>query len=129
MKKVLICVVVAGFVLYGQTSTERAQGQARPNSSVTIEEVKNLIKNATTPEDHLKLAAFFRQEEAQQIASAKTHDELSELYQFSKAPVPSVADMQKHCQDFALAARNAASAARAMAEYHEEMAELIRKSR
>jgi hypothetical protein len=42
---------------------------------------------------------------------------------------PSVADMQKHCEDFALAARNDASAAKAMAEYHEEMAQLIRESR
>ncbi len=61
------------------------------------------------------------------MESAKTHDELSEVYQFSKAPTPAVADMQKHCQDFALAARSAASAARAMARYHEEMAELLRK--
>ena len=114
-------------ILCGQTWTARAQGQNDPGGKLTPDEVKALIKNATTPEDHLKLAGFFRREEAQQMESAKTHDELSEVYQFSKAPTPAVADMQKHCKDFALAARNAASAARAMAEYHEEMAELLRQ--
>ena len=125
MNKVLVGFLVAAFALGGQTPPAERQTNPTP----TLDEVKSLIKNATTPEDHLKLAAFFRQEEAQQMAAAKIHDGLSEVYQFSKAPVPSVADMQKHCEDFALAARNAASAARAMATYHEEMAELIRKSR
>ena len=57
------------------------------------------------------------------------HDGLSRIYQFNKVPSPAVADMQKHCEDLVHAERNAASAARAMAEYYEEMAELTRKSK
>jgi len=85
-----------------------------------------LIKNAATPDDHSKLAKYFRQEEAQQIELAKVHDQLSEIYQSSKVPEPAVADMEQHCKDFAGATRNAARVARAMARYHEEMADLIR---
>lgn len=120
-------VLLTILVLCGQAWTARAQGHTGSGGKLTLDEVKTLIKNATTSEEHLKLAAYFRQEEAQHLESAKTHGEMSEVYQFSKVPVPAVADMQRHCEDLVHAERNAASAARAMAEYHEEMAELLRK--
>jgi hypothetical protein len=102
MKTSRMSFLLAIVILCGPAWRARAQGQTGPKDKLTLDEVKTLIKNATTSEDHLKLAGFFRQEEAQQMESAKTHDELSEVYQFSKAPTPAVADMQKHCKDFAL---------------------------
>lgn len=127
MKTARQYVVLTILLLCGQAWTAKAQDHTGPGGKVTLDEVKALIKNATTSEEHLKLAVYFRQEEAQRLESAKTHGELSEIYQFSKVPSPAVADMQRHCEDLVHAERNAASAARAMAEYHEEMADLLRK--
>ena len=122
-------VVLVMLVLWSPTWTARAQGPTGPGVKLTLEEVKALIKNVTTPEEHLKLAGYFRQEQAKLEESARTHNQLSQIYQFNKVPVPAVADMQRHCEDLVHSERNAASAAKAMAEYYEEMAELTRKSR
>ncbi len=123
------CLLVAVVVLCGQAVATAVYGQTDPGRTVTTEEIKTLIKNASTPEEYLKVAGYFRQEQAKLEESAKAHNELSQVYQFNKVPVPAVADMQRHCEDLVHAERNAASAAKAMAEYYEEMAELTQKSR
>ncbi len=123
------CLLVAVVVLCGQAVAPGVYGQTDPGRKITTDEIKPLIKSATTPEEYLKVAGYFRQEQAKLEESAKAHNELSQVYQFNKVPVPAVADMQRHCEDLVHAERNAASAARAMAEYYEEMADLTRKSR
>jgi hypothetical protein len=47
---------------------------------LTQKQVKALIVSAKTPEDHMKLAAYFKGEAQRQEASAKTHEEMANLY-------------------------------------------------
>lgn len=91
---------------------------------LTRKEVKVLIVSAKTPEDNMKLAAYFRGEAKQQQAKAKYHDEMAELYKNNPAPK---LDMAKHCKYFADEARKAAGAANSMADEHEKMATHMRE--
>lgn len=50
-----------------------AAGKAEPSPPLTKQQVKALIKTAKTPEDHLKLARYFRYEAARLTAEAKDH--------------------------------------------------------
>jgi thiamine biosynthesis lipoprotein ApbE len=93
---------------------------------LTKKEVKALVVNAKTPEDHMKLAAYFKGEAQRQEASAKYHDEMSELYKLNH---PARIDMAKHCKDFADEARKAAEAANSMADEHEKMAAQVRENK
>jgi len=45
-----------------------------PDRRLTPEEAKTLIKTASTPEDHLKLAEFYRQEARDEISAARQSD-------------------------------------------------------
>jgi hypothetical protein len=86
-------------------------------------EVKALIVSAKTPEDHMKLASYFRGEAQREQASAKYHDEMAELYKNNQS---GKVDMVKHCKYFADEARKAAEAANSMAGEHDKMAEQAR---
>src|SRR6266568_2092352 len=86
---------------------------------LTKPEVKALIVSAKTPEDHMKLASYFRGEAQREQASAKYHDEMAELYKNNRT---GKVDMVKHCKYFADEARKAAEAANSMADEHEKMA-------
>jgi len=89
-------------------------------------EVKALIVSAKTPEDHMKLASYFRGEAKQQQAKAKYHDEMAELYKNNPAPKM---EMAKHCKYFAEESRKAALAANSMADEHEKMAAQARENK
>ncbi len=96
-------------------------------------EVKTLIKGASRPEDHLKLAEYFRQEAAEEAAAAKLHEEMAEIYEPSPLPSkfkpPSVVEMKGHCRLFARNAAKASRAATKLAAEHEKIAELMRTAR
>jgi hypothetical protein len=95
-------------------------------NQLTRKEVKALIVSAKTPEDHMKLAAYFRGEAKRQEAAAKYHDEMAELYKNNPAPKE---EMAKHCKVFADEARKAAEAANSMADEHEKMAAQARENK
>lgn len=83
-------------------------------------EVKALIVNAKTMEDHQKLACYFRAEARDQAAKAKYHDEMAKLYENSSNEKH---DMIDHCKQFAAEARKAAESDNQLAAEHEKMAE------
>ena len=89
-------------------------------------EVKALIVSAKTPEDHMKLASYFRGEAQQMQAKAKYHEEMADLYKNNRS---SKLDMAKHCQYFADEAKKAAEAANSMADEHEKMAAEARQNK
>lgn len=93
---------------------------------LTKKEVKALIVSAKTPEDHMKLAAYFRDEAQRMKESAKYHDEMAELYKLNP---PQKSEMAKHCKYFADEARKAAEAANSMADEHEKMAAQVRENK
>jgi len=93
---------------------------------LTKKEVKALIVSAKTPEDHLKLASYFRGEAKQQQDKAKYHEEMADLYKNNPTPRT---QMSQHCRQFAEEARKAAEAANSMADEHEKMAAQARENK
>ena len=106
-----------------------AQTQTGDGHKLTPSEVKALAKGASTPEDHRKLAEYFRQEATDESAAAKLHDEMAEMYQPGSTPSkfksPSTAQMKSHCTEYARNADKAAAAATKMAVDHEHMATMM----
>lgn len=95
---------------------------------LTKTEVKALIANAQTPDDHLQLARYYRSEAARLEAEAKDHDELAAAYRQSSTSHaaamknPMASNTAAHCEYFAKSMREAAKADRDLAAEHEQMA-------
>jgi len=93
----------------------------RPKAVLGRQDLKRLLGNARTPEDHLKLAAHFRAEAEEFETSAKHHEELAAYYQDPSWLIPGRV-ATAHCERIGMAARDAASEARALAAIHEQVA-------
>jgi hypothetical protein len=79
------------------------------------------ISSAETPQDHQRIANYYKGEAGRMLAEAKEHDELAVTYTKSarkEAPIQTA----EHCKNFADAARKAAQASQELAKLHEEMA-------
>jgi hypothetical protein len=95
----------------------------------TRKELITLLKTAKEPPEHLRIAAYYRQEAARQRQSAKEHSEMAEAYQKT---VPFLAMEAKHgdafplgaphCKRFAALALEQAKEDDALAALHEDMA-------
>lgn len=103
-----------------QTAVSQQQTQR-----LTKKELKMLIANARTPEDHRRIAAYYRAEEGQLRAKQREHEvELAEyLKNPSSHPVPKWPTMDQHCRQLIFYYNKAAQKAFAMADLHEKMAE------
>jgi hypothetical protein len=131
MKTNLSKALFVATALFAVALSAAAQTPAADNHTLSPSEVKTLIRGASTPEDHLKLAAYFKQEALDEAASAKLHVEMAEAYEpGSAAPSMfkprSLKEMQGHCKEFARNANKAAEVASKMATEHEKMAEMMR---
>ena len=130
MKSQSIRVAVLSMFLLASAAVFVSAAEKTGQPQLTKREVKALIVNAQTPEDHMKLAAYFRDEARQEESKAKYHDEMAELYRQHPLPYeskqPSSLRMQNHCKHFADEARKGAANANAMAEEHEKVAEQLR---
>jgi len=89
---------------------------------LTQKQLKALIVSAKTPEDHMKLAAYFKGEAQRQEASAKTHEEMANLYD-------SKTEMAKHCKNLSEELKKAGESANSMAAEHEKMAAQLRENK
>src|SRR5712691_1705214 len=75
---------------------------------ISKKELKVLLKTATEPADHQKIAEYYRQEAQRLIASSKEHQELSAIYE-KKPPFPAMESKHgdafglgvSHCRKFA----------------------------
>lgn len=95
----------------------------------TKKEVKVLLKTAKEPQEHLRIAAYYRQEAAHKRAEAKEHADLAAIYERDKPFAAMEAKYGKafgqgasHCKTFAALAADQAKEADALAALHEEMA-------
>lgn len=86
-------------------------------------ELKTLIATATTAEDHLRIAKYYRRQEQLYLASQKEHEAEEKDYinnrQRYSAKYPFGA---AHCRQWAYNDGQSAKQARALAELHERMA-------
>lgn len=88
--------------------------------TMTKQEVKELIKNAKTPEDHMKLARYYRQEAEKLREEAKDHQEMGAEYIHRISP--KFPTMSEHCKDVSNYVMKAAQKADELAAGHEQMA-------
>ena len=106
-------------------------GQVSASSDIlTAKEVRDLVANAKTPADHLKLSKHFASVAAKYEADAREHAQLAQAYR--KAPTasetkrPGSPDTAAHCDRLAQAARDAADAARELSADHKRMASVAK---
>ena len=92
-------------------------------------ELKALLKNARTPADQVRIAAYYRQKAQQLTASSKRHADLAATY--AKNPPFAALEAKHgilfgqgdpHCRYWAKRDAEEATKADALAERHEEMA-------
>lgn len=117
MKRILVVLLcVAG---YAFAADQAPRG-------LTRRQVQELIVNAKTPADHMKLADHFRKEAERLEAESKEHAALAEGYRrnpgVSEVKRPGSPDTFSHCDHLARQLAAAAQDARALAADHEQMA-------
>src|SRR5713226_1632136 len=96
---------------------------------ISKKELKVLLKTATEPADHQKIAEYYRQEAARLTADAREHEELAEIYT-KNPPFPAMGAKHdlafgqgaQHCKRWAELYAEQAKEAEALAAMHEEMA-------
>jgi hypothetical protein len=109
------------------------EAKAQVQSAMTNKQVKGLIVSAKTPEDHMRLVAYFDQEADRMEADAKGHEELAGVYRQSpntfvpKGGGPGIFRTAKHCDSAAKSLREAAKSLRELAAEHEHMAKDLSK--
>lgn len=104
------------------TSSVRASNETDP---LTKQEVKQLIKTAKTPEDHMKLAHYYQYEADKFKSEAEEHKEMSAEY--AGRPLPKGYPMSEHCNDLSGYLTRASEKAERLAAMHEEMAKAAEK--
>ena len=101
-------------------------GWAASSERLDPGELATLLEKAETPEDHLKLSAHYSAEGEQLEKDAERHQSMAGRYRRSNLPQkirPSRRGLVKHCQNLAQSLRNAAKAARQLADLHKSMAD------
>ncbi len=95
-----------------------------PPARMSKKQLKALIASAKTPEDHMKLAAYYRGEAERLQAKQTEHQE--EAAEYYKNPLqhlgPKYPTLGQHCRDLAYYYGKAAESARSLASGHEQMA-------
>jgi hypothetical protein len=95
------------------------------------EEVKELAATATTPSDHLKLAAYFNGEADRFQAEAVEHETMANAHRISTDAIAQKHTMSGntagHCDYFGKVARGKAKTNRELANEHEQMAKAAEK--
>ncbi len=100
--------------------------RAQDSGNLSKGEVKTLIANAKTAEDHERIAKYFDAEAVQLDAEANEHQELVAVYKANPSGQESKHPMSGktagHCQYFADDLHKAATQARELAADHRDMA-------
>lgn len=109
-----------GSELGGQVAGSTQSVECTPGGiehSLAPSEVKELLKSASTPNDHLKLAAHFREEATQEESAAKWNERMAACTESGAA--------RRHCERLVIGARRAAAHALKSAEEQTRIAEAM----
>jgi len=115
----------------GNGTSRYSKSNSRQGKPSLPQAVKQLLATASTPQDHLVLAEYFRWEAGKMKEEGQYHLEMAEIYRVhplpfdSKLPMP----MQAHCKYFAEKAREAATADEELADDHEQMAQQLSQAK
>jgi hypothetical protein len=102
---------------------------AQNQRTISTKQLKVLLKTASEPADHQKIADYYRQEAARLTQEAKQHADLAKLYT-ENPPYPGMVSKHgtdfgqgaPHCQHWAELDEQQAKEAEALATLHENMA-------
>ena len=119
----LALVVALTFAIFATTFASAAD-----NKTISKKEFTVLLKTASEPADHLKIAAYYRQEAARLNETAKEHADLAAIYK-QNPPNPAMeakhgfaVEGTSHCNRWSELAKEQAKEAEALAVLHEGMA-------
>lgn len=93
-----------------------------PTTAAEEEEIMVLIETAETPEDHIKIAEYYKEQAMQMEKMASMHKSMGESYRKRSKPM---SGMAKHCADLSKESRDSAKKYNDMAAHHMEMAQSI----
>ena len=120
---------VALIATFAVLSLSSVYSVAQDQKIPTKKELKVLLKTAKEPQEHRRIATYYRQEAAHRRAEAKEHSELAAIYADNKSFAAMEAKYGKafgtgesHCKTFAALAEKQAQEADALAVLHETMA-------
>lgn len=95
----------------------------QPQEKLSKKELKTLIATAKAPEDHLRLAAYYRAQANDYLARKKQHEADAAVYDSNPSQYPTKPiSAGQHCRDWAGNDGRSAKQALALAEMHEAMA-------
>ena len=98
-----------------------ADAQSEP--ALTTKQVRALILGAQTPEDHKRIAAYYRQEAKALEQKHVEHVEDLAVYNKNSSKYPSkYPTMGNHCRELAASYASAAKQAQSLADMHASMA-------
>lgn len=100
-------------------------GKQQTGSKLTAKEVRTLIATAKTPEDHLNLAAYYRDKAAEAKAQAAEHETMLAAYHANPGSHPiakAVGGPSEHCRTLIRLFNDEAKQDLALAAEHEKMA-------
>src|SRR5215831_10728446 len=113
MKAATISLLLAvAMVAAALSQVQPESATASAVSHLSHRQVKQLIATASTPQDHLLLAQYFRWEAGKMKEKEQYHLEMAEIYRLHPLPYDSKLPMrmQEHCKYFAEKAHKAALA-------------------
>ncbi len=95
------------------------------NPKLTSKQLRSLITNAKTPEDHQKLAAYYRDMAAEAKANAAEHEKILAAYNQNPSthpPAKAAGGPAEHCRTLIRLFNDEAKEDLAMADQHDQMA-------
>ena len=95
------------------------------NPKLTSKQLRSLIANAKTPEDHQKLAAYYRDMAAEAKANAAEHEKILAAYNQNPSthpPAKAAGGPAEHCRTLIRLFNDEAKEDLAMADQHDQMA-------
>lgn len=120
----MIAAAIVALTLVSVTPAYSASGDKE--SVISKKELKVLLKTASEPADHRKIAEYYRHEAKNLARRAKEHEEMGAMYQ--KNPLPYEGKFSygtvglSHCRKFAELDAQEVKEAEALAALHDDMA-------
>jgi hypothetical protein len=126
VKLQLTSVTLLALALWVAPRPVAAQQPAADDSKLIQSPRAISITNASTPEDHLRLAEYFRDLATQEQALAESYDEIAAIYKKKTAPPgldpASARKLRNQYQRLAETEKKAASTAENVSAYHSRLA-------
>ena len=117
---------ILALAILASVTAQPGNAAEHPNAILSKKEVKQLVKNANTPADHMKLAKHYNALAEKHQAEAAEHAALAAEYakrpQGYSTKVPMMPNSVEHCRYYAEHCRKTAERMHVLAREHEDMA-------